>query len=97
MIPAGGNRFYALTQDNKLVWYQHDGFNDGTFRWKPASEVGSGWGAFKDIFSTGKCYLRGKAREAAQKCIVLLKNEGNVLPLKGIQDITVFGRLADLP
>ena len=54
MIPAGGNRFYALTQDNKLVWYQHDGFNDGTFRWKPASEVGSGWGAFKDVFSTGK-------------------------------------------
>jgi beta-glucosidase len=40
---------------------------------------------------------RRLAREAAQKSIVLLKNEGNVLPLRGVHDITVFGRLADLP
>jgi hypothetical protein len=52
VIAAGGNRFYALTQDGKLVWYQHDGFNDGTFSWKPAAEVGSGW-TFSRIFSGG--------------------------------------------
>lgn len=27
VISAGGNRLYALTQDNKLLWYQHDGSN----------------------------------------------------------------------
>jgi hypothetical protein len=52
VIAAGGNRFYALTQDGKLLWYQHDGFNDGSFNWKPASEVGSGW-TFSRIFSGG--------------------------------------------
>src|SRR5688572_29779748 len=40
---------------------------------------------------------RRLAREAAQKSIVLLKNEGNVLPLRGVHDVTVFGRLADTP
>jgi beta-glucosidase len=39
---------------------------------------------------------RRLAREAAQKNIVLLKNEGNVLPLRGVDDVTVFGRLGDL-
>jgi beta-glucosidase len=43
------------------------------------------------------CEAHGRlAREAAQKNIVLLKNEGNVLPLRGVADVTVFGRLADL-
>ena len=40
---------------------------------------------------------RRLAREAAQKSIVLLKNEGNLLPLKDVHDVTVFGRLADIP
>jgi beta-glucosidase len=40
---------------------------------------------------------RRLAREAAQKGIVLLKNEGNALPLTGIRNIAVCGRLADTP
>jgi hypothetical protein len=52
VIAAGGNRFYALTQDGKLLWYQHDGFNTGTFEWQGAKEVGHGW-TFKRIFSGG--------------------------------------------
>ena len=40
---------------------------------------------------------RRLAREAAQKSIVLLKNDGNVLPLRGVHDVTLFGRLADIP
>ncbi len=52
VIAAGGNRFYALTQDGKLLWYQHDGFNDGSFQWQGGKEVGSGW-TFKRIFSGG--------------------------------------------
>lgn len=40
---------------------------------------------------------RRLAREAAQKSIVLLKNEGHVLPLRGVRDVAVLGRLADMP
>jgi beta-glucosidase len=39
---------------------------------------------------------RRLAREAEQKSIVLLKNDGNVLPLRGVHDVTLFGRLADM-
>ncbi len=35
------------------------------------------------------------AREAAEKAIVLLKNEGNLLPLKGIKTLAVIGKLAN--
>jgi beta-glucosidase len=40
---------------------------------------------------------RRLAREAAQKGIVLLKNDGHVLPLTNTRSVTLFGRLADLP
>src|SRR5690625_4746541 len=38
---------------------------------------------------------RALAREAAAKSIVLLKNEGEILPLKDVQQIAVIGQLAD--
>jgi beta-glucosidase len=37
------------------------------------------------------------AREAAEKSIVLLKNEGNLLPLKKVEQLAVIGRLAAAP
>ena len=40
---------------------------------------------------------RSLAREAAAKSIVLLKNEGDILPLKNVQQIAVIGQLADTP
>ena len=40
---------------------------------------------------------RKLAREAAQKSIVLLKNEGGLLPLQGVRRLAVIGRLADAP
>ena len=40
---------------------------------------------------------RQLAREAAQKSIVLLKNEGNLLPLTNVQRVAVIGKLADMP
>jgi hypothetical protein len=52
VIPAGGNNLYALTDDGKLIWYQHTGFNDGTRDWKTAAKVGRGW-TFSKIFSGG--------------------------------------------
>ncbi|MCI0415531.1 hypothetical protein L0222_22380 [bacterium] len=53
VIPAGGNSLYALTEDGKLMWYQHTGFNDGTINWKAPAEVGHGW-TFTKIFSGGE-------------------------------------------
>jgi len=40
---------------------------------------------------------RQVAREAAEKAIVLLKNEGGLLPFKGIKKLAVIGKLADTP
>jgi beta-glucosidase len=40
---------------------------------------------------------RAVAREAAQKSIVLLQNEGGLLPLGSFQKIAVIGKLADTP
>jgi beta-glucosidase len=40
---------------------------------------------------------RQVAREAAEKAIVLLKNEGGLLPLKGVKKLAVIGKLADTP
>jgi beta-glucosidase len=40
---------------------------------------------------------RRLAREAAQKSIVLLKNDSGLLPLRNLRRLAVFGRLADTP
>lgn len=40
---------------------------------------------------------RRLAREAAQKSIVLLKNEDGILPLAGVRRVAVIGELADTP
>jgi beta-glucosidase len=40
---------------------------------------------------------RKVAREAAEKAIVLLKNEGALLPLKGVEKLAVIGKLAAVP
>jgi beta-glucosidase len=45
----------------------------------------------------GSTEHRALAREAAQKSIVLLKNEGHLLPLQNIKKLAVIGRLADTP
>ncbi|HUJ75705.1 MAG TPA: glycoside hydrolase family 3 N-terminal domain-containing protein, partial [bacterium] len=40
---------------------------------------------------------RAVAREAANKSIVLLQNNGDLLPLKHVKKLAVIGRLADVP
>jgi beta-glucosidase len=40
---------------------------------------------------------RKLAREAAEKAIVLLKNEGPLLPLQGVKKLAVIGKLAAMP
>lgn len=45
----------------------------------------------------GSAGHRQLAREAAQKSIVLLKNENAALPLTGVRKLAVVGRLASIP
>ena len=45
----------------------------------------------------GHAAHRRLAREAAHKSIVLLKNEGTLLPLTNVQRVAVLGKLADTP
>ncbi len=42
IIPAGLSGIYGLSPDGSLKWYRHDGFADGTFKWKGPVDVGKG-------------------------------------------------------
>jgi hypothetical protein len=44
VLPAGGNAFFAVTKENRVLWYRHDGFNDGQEQWTgPISMEVPGW------------------------------------------------------
>src|SRR5207249_4681458 len=45
---------YAIRQDGKLFWYRNTGADNGVRSWSEAKEVGSEWGGYKEVFSTGK-------------------------------------------
>jgi hypothetical protein len=49
ILPAGGNHYYTVTSDGNLLWYQHDGFNDGTALWQGPIQVGTTWNQFVNI------------------------------------------------
>ena len=52
---GGDGIIYYITDSGDLMWFRHDGRNDGTMRWTPETvgrKVGSGWN-FKQIFSGG--------------------------------------------
>jgi beta-glucosidase len=50
-----------------------------------------------DLKQVGSAGNRAVAREAAEKSIVLLKNQGNLLPLREVKQLAVIGRLANKP
>jgi hypothetical protein len=52
VFSGGDGIIYAITQNNDLMWYRHDGRNDGTFRWafNEGKKVGNGW-SVKQVFS----------------------------------------------
>lgn len=52
ILPAGGYRLYAIKDDGTLLWYQHNGFDSGTFDWVGGKQVGVGWN-FKTVFAGG--------------------------------------------
>ena len=41
---------YGIMTSGDLMWYRHDGYADGSFRWTGPKKVGSGWD-FRDIFA----------------------------------------------
>ena len=51
--PAKGV-IYVIKDNGDLLWYRHDGRNDGTFRWafNEGKKVGNGWNV-KQIFYGG--------------------------------------------
>ncbi|MBD2065978.1 hypothetical protein H6F93_00220 [Leptolyngbya sp. FACHB-671] len=46
-----------LTGD--LLWYQHDGWQDSTGRWKGTNKVGNGWQDFTSVFATSDGIVYG--------------------------------------
>ncbi|MBN1430750.1 MAG: glycoside hydrolase family 3 C-terminal domain-containing protein [Anaerolineae bacterium] len=50
-----------------------------------------------DAAQVGSESHRALAREAAEKSIVLLQNQGSLLPLRNVKKLAVIGRLADIP
>lgn len=64
VFSIGDGIIYFTTADGKLNWIKHNGYlyGDGFERpgsWTSAKEVGSGWGIYRQIFSTGKGFIYG--------------------------------------
>jgi hypothetical protein len=56
IFSGGDGIIYYITDSGDLMWFRHDGRNDGTMRWTPESggrKVGSGWSsaAFRVVFA----------------------------------------------
>jgi Tachylectin/Domain of unknown function (DUF1929) len=52
VFSGGDGIVYAVMDNGDLLWYRHDGRNDGSFRWafNEGKKVGVGWN-FKHVFS----------------------------------------------
>ena len=46
---------YAIRPDGELLWYRHEGRDDGSAEWTAdvGRSVGTGWGDFLQVFSGG--------------------------------------------
>jgi len=53
-LTLAAHHIYAVAQNDDLLWFRHDGRDDGSFRWfdNKARKVGVGWG-MKHVFSGG--------------------------------------------
>jgi hypothetical protein len=50
---ASSGYLYGIKNTGELMWYHHLGREDGSFRWEEGKQVGTGWGALKNVFSGG--------------------------------------------
>ncbi len=53
VFPGGDGIIYAINQAGDLLWYRHDGRNDGSFTWAAGSpkKVGAGWSDLRTVLS----------------------------------------------
>src|SRR5262249_23693792 len=51
VFPAGGNRFFGVGLQGDLLWYQHNGFNEGIEDWDIRTLRPAGWQQFSKRFS----------------------------------------------
>ena len=56
---AGGAYVYGIQPDGTLLWYAHDGNDNGGPTWRGPKPVGSGWQGFKSVFSGGEHIVYG--------------------------------------
>jgi hypothetical protein len=59
VIPAGKSGVYGMLPNGVLRWFRHDGYQDGSPRWKGPVDVGTGWHSFKKIVAGGDGVLYG--------------------------------------
>ncbi|HSB26327.1 MAG TPA: tachylectin-related carbohydrate-binding protein [Pyrinomonadaceae bacterium] len=56
VFSAGDGIIYAITEDGKLLWYKHNGYQDGrglesAGAWENPKQVGRGWEKFDQVFA----------------------------------------------
>lgn len=64
VFSGGDGIIYGVNPDGDLLWYNHVGHNDGlgvddAGAWLGAKQVGSGWGSFTTLFSSGNGVIYG--------------------------------------
>ncbi len=59
LLPGGGGTIYALKRNGDLVWYRHDGYQNGEVKWAGPLTVGTGWNSFTKIIPMGDGVLYG--------------------------------------
>ena len=57
-LMVGAAIIYAVPSNSELMWYRHDGHNEGSFRWSGPKKVGSGW-SFRQVFYGGDGVIYG--------------------------------------
>ncbi len=50
VFSPGTGVIYALQTNGDLLWYRHEGWEDGTMKWLDPIKVGDGYGEFTHLF-----------------------------------------------
>ncbi len=58
IFSGGDGVIYAIRQDGALMWFRHNAYETGggpeqRDAWSTSKQIASGWGNYKDVFSTG--------------------------------------------
>jgi hypothetical protein len=50
VFSPGDGIIYGMKSTGEMLWYQHDGYLDGTSRWQVPAQVASEWNVFGNVF-----------------------------------------------